>query len=56
MLEIIQRTDRLCAKCERPMMWHSDQEVETRLGGQVMQVFKCEHCDRLVANLADIKF
>jgi hypothetical protein len=53
MLETVQRTARLCAKCERPMMWHCDQEVQTRLGHQLaMQAFKCEHCDRLVASLA----
>jgi hypothetical protein len=56
MLETIQRTARLCAKCERPMTWHSEQEVQTALGCQLMQVFKCEYCDRFAADFVDIKF
>ena len=31
------------------MAWHSDQEVQTRDGHALMQVFKCEACDRLKA-------
>ena len=31
------------------MAWHSDQEVHTRDGYALMQVFKCETCDRLKA-------
>jgi RNase P subunit RPR2 len=50
MLETLRRTSRLCKKCERPMTWQLDQEVQTRLGRELMQVFKCEHCDRLVAH------
>ena len=38
-----------CSKCEQPMAWHSDQEVQTRDGHALMQVFKCEACDRLKA-------
>lgn len=34
------------------MTWHSDQEVHTRLGNVLMQVFKCETCDRLKARRA----
>jgi RNase P subunit RPR2 len=39
----------LCPKCEQPMAWNSDQEVHTRDGHALMQVFKCEACDRLKA-------
>jgi RNase P subunit RPR2 len=39
-----------CSKCEQPMVWHSDQEVHTREGDLLMQVFKCEACDRLKAH------
>ena len=49
MPETIQRTGPLCEKCIQPMAWHSDQEVHTRDGHFLMQVFKCEHCDRLAA-------
>jgi RNase P subunit RPR2 len=38
-----------CSKCEQPMAWHSDQEVYTRDGRALVQVFKCETCDRLKA-------
>ena len=38
-----------CSKCEQPMAWHSDQEVQTRDGYALVQVFKCEACDRLKA-------
>lgn len=31
------------------MAWHSDQEVDTREGHALVQVFKCEACDRLKA-------
>jgi hypothetical protein len=31
------------------MAWHSDQQVETRDGHALMQVLKCETCDRLNA-------
>jgi RNase P subunit RPR2 len=41
-----------CSKCEQLMTWHSDQEVHTRLGNVLMQVFKCETCDRLKARRA----
>jgi RNase P subunit RPR2 len=47
MHDIIQRPN--CSKCEQPMAWHSDQEVQTRDGHVLMQVFKCEACDRLKA-------
>ena len=47
MLDIIQRPS--CSKCEQPMAWHSDQEVHTRDGWALVQVFKCETCDRLKA-------
>jgi RNase P subunit RPR2 len=39
----------LCSKCEQPMAWNSDQEVHTRDGHALMQVFKCEACGRLKA-------
>jgi RNase P subunit RPR2 len=39
-----------CSKCEQPMAWHSDQEVHTRDGHALVQVFKCEACDRLKAS------
>jgi RNase P subunit RPR2 len=47
MHDTIQRPS--CSKCEQPMAWHSDQEVHTRDGYALMQVFKCEACDRLKA-------
>jgi hypothetical protein len=31
------------------MAWHSDQEVHTRDGYALVQVFQCEACDRLKA-------
>jgi hypothetical protein len=39
----------LCSKYEQPMAWNSDQEVHTRDGHALMQVFKCEACGRLKA-------
>ena len=47
MLDIIQRPS--CSKCEQPMAWHSEQEVHTRDGYALMQVFECETCERLKA-------
>ena len=41
-----------CSKCEQPMAWHSDQEVQTRDGSALVQVFECEVCDRLKARRA----
>jgi NAD-dependent SIR2 family protein deacetylase len=38
-----------CSKCEQQMAWHSDQDVHTREGYALVQVFKCETCDRLKA-------
>ena len=38
-----------CSRCEQPMAWHSDQEVNTRDGYARMQVFRCDACDRLKA-------
>jgi RNase P subunit RPR2 len=38
-----------CSKCEQPMVWYSDQEVQTRNEHALMQVFKCEACKRLKA-------
>ena len=38
-----------CSKCALPLAWHSVQEVHTRDRHRLMQVFKCEHCDRLEA-------
>ena len=49
MHESIQPIGPPCEKCEQPMIFHSVQDVDTRHGQQRMQVFECEHCDRLAA-------
>jgi len=38
-----------CPKCEGPMNWDSDQIVSGRGGDEVMEVYKCDRCDRLRA-------
>ena len=38
-----------CSKCEQATAWHSDQQVHTRDGDALMQVFNCEACGRLKA-------
>jgi RNase P subunit RPR2 len=46
----IKQRELTCSKCQQPMAWHSDQEVHTRHGYALMQVFKCEACHRLKAS------
>jgi hypothetical protein len=49
MLDTIQRRQLTCSKCEQPMAWHSDQDVNTRYGYVLMRVFQCNACNRLKA-------
>lgn len=39
----------ICRKCERPMTWHSDQQVNSGSGQQTMHVFECDTCGRFCA-------
>jgi hypothetical protein len=38
-----------CEKCKQPMTFHSVQDVPTRDGHGIMQVYECETCNRLAA-------
>jgi len=38
-----------CKKCKKPMTFHSVQDVRTRDGQEIMQVYECENCNRLTA-------
>ena len=45
----VERTDPHYAKCSQLMTWHSVQEVQTREGRLLLQVYACERCNRLAA-------
>jgi hypothetical protein len=38
-----------CEKCQIPMTFHSVQEVNTRAGHELIQVYECEKCHQLAA-------